>query len=96
MVALVLMAGAPARADAVCRPTALGAVACVGARPKPRPVDPGAPPVQAIDRVRAKESSGDAGPTFIPARKTRGLGTIITDTGPGRCRPDTLGNLRCG
>lgn len=88
---------ATAAAQVTCRPSALGAVACPApARPKPRPPSLGAPPTQALDRVRA----GDApAPTadFIPARRTRGLGTVITNgtPGPSRCRADTLGNLRC-
>ncbi len=81
-------------AQAVCRPGPLGATLCQGTpRPKPRPADLGAPPVQALDRVLP----ADPGPvtTFVPARKTRGLGGTILDAEPGRCRPDTLGNLRC-
>lgn len=95
---LAALAGAgPAGAQTVtCRPTALGAVACPGpVRPKPRPETPGAPSVQALDRVRdAAPPSGDE-TTFVPARRARALGgTVFTDA-PGRCRADTLGNLRC-
>lgn len=92
----VILGALPASADTVCRPTALGDMACYtlvppppprppfrALRPRPEPVVPPGPP---------------AGPStrFVPARETRGLGGVITRRPvAGPCRPDQLGNLNC-
>ena len=90
--AVVLGAAAgTAEAASVCRPTALGAVECVGpaVRPAPRPVfrEPAdGSPLPPAEPRRATR--------LVPARETNRLGTTLTDV-PGRCRSDRLGNLSC-
>ena len=74
---LALAPLAPAAADVVCRPNALGTVSCPapGPRPMARPVGKS---VQALDRVRER-SEVPAGTEFIPARRTDRLGGISTE-----------------
>ena len=94
MVAVLLAAG-PGFAGTVCRPDQLGTVSCpVVVRPAPRPPFD-KPPVQALDRIR--EARPRAQPeTFVPARRTRGLGGDLPDLDAvGPCRTDQLGNLHC-
>ena len=90
---LALAPLAPAAADVVCRPNALGTVSCPapGPRPMARPIGKS---VQALDRVRER-SEVPAGTEFIPARRTDRLGGISTKGGANYCRADTLGNLHC-
>ncbi len=88
----------PAMADAVCRPTALGAVGCpdAGPRPVPRPVY--LETARGLEGVQVKTPVGAGAPAFVPARETGKLGgTVLTKEklGGGRCRADTLGNLIC-
>jgi hypothetical protein len=92
-----LAAAAPGAAQTTCRPNALGAVDCREFVPPPKPRPPYRSTVQGLDRVQEFPPSGETNPEFIPARRTRGLGTILPDpgTGPGLCRPDALGNLVC-
>jgi len=97
LLALLLVPAAASAADEiVCRPNALGAVACPDSlRPKPR--QPGGAPVQALDRVGAGAASRHQPDRFVPARETRRLGgTVTLERGmSGPCRPDMLGNLNC-
>lgn len=95
-IGLAWLTGMPVAADALCRATALGSVACPVARPEPRPY-PG-PDTQALDRVRRAAPPADVAPVFVPARQTSTLGRtrLPDDARPvSRCRPDRLGNLRC-
>ena len=85
----------PGAAEIVCRPNALGTVSCPDDGPRPM-ARPGGPPVQGIDRVRARTPK-PPGEEFIPARRTDHLGGIVRRKGgaAGPCREDTLGNLHC-
>lgn len=89
---VVLLASA---AQTVCRPTALGGLACSGpaARPEPRPPYVGD---RGLDRVQPRIDPADRGSVFVPARDTDRLGNTVTDGPlPGTCRPDRLGNASC-
>jgi hypothetical protein len=97
LAAVALAAAGPAAvADTACRPDALGQVLCrdIVPPPKPRPVYRS--DTQALERVQEPVRSTPKD-DFIPARRTRGLGTILPDSpaGPGLCRADALGNLVC-
>jgi hypothetical protein len=92
----ISLAGTPAPAETVCRPTALGSLRCSGpaARPEPRP--PYRSDVQALDRLTAPVDPTESGKRFVPARETNRLGTTLTDEPvSGPCLPDRLGNQRC-
>ena len=88
---------AAAADDVTCRPNALGAVACVGDAPRPKPRPIYRAPVQALERVDGKASARRVPDRFVPARETRRLGGNVTlERGmSGPCRPDMLGNLNC-
>ena len=97
LIGAALVAATPSAARTVCRPDSLGSVVCREAapRPMPRPVYRSA--VQGLDRVQERPRPSDSEREFIPARRTRGLGSILPDApaGPGLCRADALGNLSC-
>ena len=98
LVGAALMAATPSsRRDGLPRRTSLGAVVCreTAPRPMPRPVYRST--VQGLDRVQEPPRPDDDAREFIPARRTRGLGSFQPDrpAGPGLCRADALGNLSC-
>lgn len=98
VLALLLAPAATFAADEiVCRPNALGAVACPGDTPRPKPRPIYRAPVQALDRVESKAAARRQPDRFVPSRETRRLGgTVILERGmSGPCRPDMLGNLNC-
>jgi hypothetical protein len=94
---VILLLGAPASADTVCRADALGAETCTGPAVRPEPRRQIRSDVQALDRVLVRPDAGEPATEFVPARRRSRLGSTITDTtGPvGTCRADALGNLRC-
>jgi hypothetical protein len=89
------LAGTPAPAETVCRPTALGSLRCTGpaARPEPRPIYRS--DVQALDRLTPPIDPAESGRRFVPARETNRLGTTLTDGPVGLCLTDRLGNQHC-
>jgi hypothetical protein len=98
MIGVVIATSVPARADTVCRPTALGATGCpdTGPRPMPRPVY--RETARGLEGVQELRPVGPGAPAFVPSRETGKLGgNVLTKggVGGGRCRADTLGNLIC-
>jgi len=94
MIGAAVATAVPAAAADVCRANTLGTVNCPAPPPKARPIYRA--PVQALDRVRARDRQPET-ETFIPAYRTNRLGGIVIDGGgaAGRCRADVLGNLHC-
>jgi hypothetical protein len=90
-----------AAAQAACRTDTLGAVQCndpqSGTRPLPRP--PVADRTPGLDQVLDKPPAGAAAPEVIPAWRKNSFGLTLMAPGEapagGRCRTDTLGNMRC-
>ena len=97
LIGAALMAATPSAARTVCRPDSLGAVVCRETVPRPMPRPVYRSTVQGLDRVQERPRPDDGEREFIPARRTRGLGSIQPDppAGPGLCRADALGNLSC-
>ena len=98
MIGAVIAGSAPAMADSVCRPTALAALGCpdAGPRPAPRPVY--RETARGLQGVQVIRPVGPGAPAFVPSRETGKLGgNVLTkgSVGGGRCRADTLGNLIC-
>ncbi len=100
IVAAVLMLPEAALPQSACRTDALGTTVCG----TPPPVRPRARPLvddrtHGLDRVMPPPSAGSASPEVIPGRRTNTFGRTILSPGEtgsrGRCRTDTLGNLRC-
>lgn len=95
--AAVLTAG-PGAAIEICRPNALGQVACQG-----KPTH-GLDPLVVFPPRRpdlSRVEPGVATPSFVSGVRTNGFGDTILHTGetppprPRICRTDTLGNLHC-
>jgi hypothetical protein len=90
-----------AAAQAACRTDALGAVQCndpqSGTRPLPRPTLTDR--TLDLNRVTATPPAGAAAPEVIPAWRQNSFGRTLMAPGEapagGRCRTDTLGNMRC-
>ena len=90
-----------AAAQAACRTDTLGAVQCsdpqAGSRPKPRP--PVTDRTRGLDQVLDAPSAGAAAPAVIPAWRQNSFGRTLMGPGEapagGRCRTDSLGNMRC-
>lgn len=100
---IALVAAAPAAAIEVCRPNALGAIACSG---KPtHGMDPLTPfPGQratGLSRVQPAPGPGGVAPVIVPNSRTNALGDTLLREGdrhpplPRPCATDGLGNLRC-
>jgi hypothetical protein len=95
--AVLLLGPAGARADTICRTSALGVETCTGPAVRPEPRRQIRSDVQALDRVLVRPDAGQPETEFVPARRRGRLSTTIIDTtGPVElCRADALGNLRC-
>jgi hypothetical protein len=85
-----------AAAQETCRPTALGAVGCLGpTEPPPRARPPGEPLKDGLQQVLDAVATVPD-PAFVPARRTNRLGTTLPERPvSGPCRRDSLGHLRC-
>jgi hypothetical protein len=103
LVAMAIGLAAPdgAAAQATCRSDALGAVVCDDrdpGRPAPRPPFT-SPPPPGLGQMLDRPPAGAASPEIVPGWRENSFGRTLVRPGEapsgGRCRTDTLGNMRC-